>query len=138
MKIQRRNRHKGHIEAASLSDILFFLLIFFLMIATLASPSAMQMLLPQSSTAPSTPSQVINLSVMPDQQYNVEGQIVGLAELESALQSRAEGQEAPVVLVRIEKTSSVQDLVDVADVTAKVGAKLVLATSAKPAATSSK
>ncbi len=138
MKIQRRNRHKGHIEAASLSDILFFLLIFFLMIATLASPSAMQMLLPQSSTAPSTPSKVINLSVMPDQQYNVEGQIVGLAELESALQSRAEGQEAPVVLVRIEKTSSVQDLVDVADVTAKVGAKLVLATSAKPAATSSK
>ncbi len=138
MKIQRRNRHKGHIEAASLSDILFFLLIFFLMIATLASPSAMQMLLPQSSTAPSTPSQVINLSVMADQQYNVEGQIVGLAELESALQSRAEGQEAPVVLVRIEKTSSVQDLVDVADVTAKVGAKLVLATSAKPAATSSK
>ncbi|MDQ1087808.1 MULTISPECIES: biopolymer transporter ExbD [unclassified Siphonobacter] len=138
MKIQRRNRHKGHIEAASLSDILFFLLIFFLMIATLASPSAMQMLLPQSSTAPSTPSQVINLSVMPDQQYNVEGQVVGLAELESALQSRTEGQEAPVVLVRIEKTSSVQDLVDVADVTAKVGAKLVLATSAKPAATSSK
>ncbi len=138
MKIQRRNRHKGHIEAASLSDILFFLLIFFLMIATLASPSAMQMLLPQSSTAPSTPSKVINLSVLPDQQYNVEGQMVGAAELESALLSRIEGQEAPVVLVRIEKTSSVQDLVDVADVTAKVGAKLVLATSAKPAATSSK
>ncbi|OZI05922.1 biopolymer transporter ExbD [Siphonobacter sp. BAB-5385] len=138
MKIQRRNRHRGHIEAASLSDILFFLLIFFLMIATLASPSAMQMLLPQSSTAPSTPSQVINLSVMPNQQYNVEGQIVGAAELESALATRAEGQESPVVLVRIEKTSSVQDLVDVADVTAKVGAKLVLATSAKPTATSSK
>ncbi|MBO9637250.1 MAG: biopolymer transporter ExbD [Siphonobacter aquaeclarae] len=132
MKIERRNRHKAHIEAASLSDILFFLLLFFLMVATLASPTAMQMLLPQSSTAPATPSKVIHLSVMPNKMYNVEGETVSSDQLESALSGRADGVENPVVLVRIEKSSPVQDLVDVADVTAKVGAKLVLATSAKP------
>ncbi|MFT4032474.1 MAG: biopolymer transporter ExbD [Siphonobacter sp.] len=132
MKIQRREKQGAHIEAASLSDILFFLLIFFLMVATLASPSAMQLLLPQSSSAPATPSKVIHLSVKSDKTYNVEGESVDAAGLEAALNSHIAGQENPVVLVRIDKTSAVQDLVDVADVTAKVGAKLVLATTSKP------
>jgi len=132
MNFSRRRRAHSAVEANALSDILFFLLIFFLMIATLASPDAIRLLLPQSSTAKNVPKNVIRLAVNANKEYFVDGRRVGPGELEGALArlSAEKGQETSVVL-RIDKSNSVQDLVGVADVIAKLNLRMVLATDKK-------
>ncbi len=132
MNFSRRRRAHSGVEASSLSDILFFLLIFFLMIATLASPDAIRLLLPQSTTARSVPKKVIHLAVNGNKEYYVEGRRVAPDQLESTLAAQAseKGDQASVVL-RIDKANTVQDLVGVADVIAKLNMHMVLATDKK-------
>lgn len=132
MNFSRRRRAHSAVEANSLSDILFFLLIFFLMIATLASPDAIRLLLPQSSTAKNVPKNVIRLAVNAEKEYYVDGRRVGPEQLESTLASLAssKGEQTSVVL-RIDKSNTVQDLVGVADVIAKLNLHMVLATDKK-------
>ncbi len=128
MNFGRRKNRASHIEASSLSDILFFLLLFFLMIATMASPDAIKLLLPNSSTAKHVPKGTVSLSVNEANEYFVDGKPASLAELEQRLGDAAKKKEAESVVLRIEKSNSVQDLVTVADVIAKLNLRMVLAT----------
>lgn len=51
MKIERRKTGIAEVYTASLNDIMFFLLLFFLIISTMVTPMALKVLLPHSSTA---------------------------------------------------------------------------------------
>jgi biopolymer transport protein ExbD len=128
MNFSRRRKQTSHIEASSLSDILFFLLLFFLMIATMASPDAIKLLLPNSSTAKHVPKGTVSLSVNAQNQYFVDGKPVDIANMEAVLGAAAKRKTAESVVLRIEKTNTVQDLVLVADVIAKLDLRMVLAT----------
>jgi biopolymer transport protein ExbD len=128
MNFGRRKKQASHIEASSLSDILFFLLLFFLMIATMASPDAIKLLLPNSSTAKHVPKGTVSLSVNAQNQYFVDSKPVALANLEQALGDASKKKTAESVVLKIEKTNTVQDLVVVADVIAKLNLRMVLAT----------
>ena len=128
MNFSRRRKHTSHIEASSLSDILFFLLLFFLMIATMASPDAIKLLLPNSTTAKHIPKGTVSLSVNASNQYFVDGKPVNLTNMEMAISAAAKKKEAESVVLKIEKTNTVQDLVVVADVIAKLNMRMVLAT----------
>ncbi len=132
MNFSRRRRAHSAVEANSLSDILFFLLIFFLMIATLASPDAIRLLLPQSSTAKNVPKNVIRLSVNAEKNYFVDGRAVSFDQLETTLAGLAASKnEQTSVVLRIDKANTVQDLVGVADVIARLNLPMVLATDKK-------
>lgn len=131
MNFGRRRRQGSHIEASSLSDILFFLLLFFLMIATMASPDAIKLLLPNSSTAKHVPKGTVSLSVNASNQYFVDGKPADIADLEVKLGEAAKRKTAESVVLKIEKTNTVQDLVTVADVIAKLNLRMVLATDRK-------
>jgi biopolymer transport protein ExbD len=128
MNFRNRRRQHSAVEASSLSDILFFLLLFFLMIATMASPDAIKLMLPNSSTAKHVPKGTVSLSVNEANQYFVDGKPVNLDGLEASLSASAKSKEAESVVLRIEKSNSVQDLVTVADVIAKLDLRMVLAT----------
>jgi biopolymer transport protein ExbD len=131
MNFSRRRKSHSEIEASSLSDILFFLLLFFLMISTMASPDAIKLLLPNSSTAKHVPKGTVSLSVNNANQYFVDGKPTLITNLESVLGAAAKAKEAESVVLRIEKTNTVQDLVVVADVISKLNLRMVLATDRK-------
>ncbi|MCY7349451.1 MAG: biopolymer transporter ExbD [Cytophagaceae bacterium] len=128
MNFTRRRRAHSAVEASSLSDILFFLLLFFLMISTMASPNAIKLLLPQSSTAKNVSKQVVHLSINDKKEYYVERRRVSPDQLEAALTAEAGKYDTPSVVLRIDKANSVQDLVAVADVIAKLNLRMVIAT----------
>ena len=51
MKIERRKPRNAEVYTASLNDIMFFLMLFFLIIATMIAPATMKVVLPSSKTS---------------------------------------------------------------------------------------
>lgn len=124
---QRRHRHTA-VETGALSDILFFLMLFFLIVSTLASPNAIKLLLPKASTGQTVPRQVIELSVNADLEVFIGSTPSSSARLEDDLRAAAAGKENPTVVLRMDKSVKVEELVRIVDVVNKTKLPLVIAT----------
>ena len=130
--IIRRTRHfKPEVSTSSLNDIMFFLLLFFLIVSTLANPNVIKLLLPSSSAAQNINKQQITISVTGDKNYFIDNRQVSLGQMESVLKERLAGIEEPTVVLRFAYNLQVQDLVDVLEIGTKLKVKMVLATDRK-------
>jgi biopolymer transport protein ExbD len=131
MSIKRKRRFHAEVATSSLSDIMFFLLLFFLIISTLANPNVIKMTLPKSKTNEKTNKQYISLSVTEDKKFYIDKQSVAFEDLETTLMSKMNSQKDQTVIVRIPYSLQVQDLVDVLQIGVKNNLKFVIATSPK-------
>lgn len=131
MPIKRNKRFHAEVATSSLSDIMFFLLLFFLIISTLANPNVIKMTLPKAKTNEKTNKQLISLSVTENKKYYIDKQEVVFDNLESTLLSKLDASKDQTVVVRIPFNLQVQDLVDVLQIGVKNNLKFVIATSPK-------
>ncbi|MBC7643049.1 MAG: biopolymer transporter ExbD [Flavobacterium sp.] len=129
--IKRNKRFHAEVATSSLSDIMFFLLLFFLIISTLANPNVIKMTLPKSKTNDKTNKQYISLSVTEDKKFYLDKQLVAFEELETQLMTKIGSSKDQTVIVRIPFNLQVQDLVDVLQIGVKNNLKFVIATSPK-------
>nr|WP_293836545.1 biopolymer transporter ExbD [uncultured Arsenicibacter sp.] len=129
MKIRRKNKFAAEVATSSLNDIMFFLLLFFLIISTVANPNVIKLMLPKASSSQQLSKKQVTLSVDANKQYFIDKQPVSPANLEAELQSIMAGIQEPTVVVRFDKSLTVQDLVDVLQTGAKLNIKMVMATS---------
>lgn len=130
MPIRRNKRFQAEVATGSLSDIMFFLLLFFLIISTLANPNVIKMTLPKSKNNEKTNKQLVSLSVTEEKRYYLDKQEVPFEELEKQLLSKIGDNKEQAVVVRIPYNLQVQDLVDVLQIGVKNNLKFVIATSA--------
>ena len=131
MAIKRNKRFHAEVATSSLSDIMFFLLLFFLIISTLANPNVIRMTLPKSKTNEKTNKQLITLSVTEEKRFFVDKEEVPFAELETKLLSKIDPAKNSTIVIRIPFNLQVQDLVDVLQIGVKNKLKFVIATSPK-------
>ncbi len=131
MAIKRNKRFHAEVATSSLSDIMFFLLLFFLIISTLANPNVIRMTLPKSKTNEKTNKQLITLSVTEDKRFFIDKEEVDFSQLEDKLLSKIDPEKQQTVVIRIPATMQVQDLVDVLQIGVKNKLKFVIATSPK-------
>ena len=131
MAIKRNKRFHVEVATSSLSDIMFFLYLFFLIISTLANPNVIRMTLPKSKTNEKTNKQLITLSVTEEKRYFIDKEEVLLDQLESRLLELMDPEKQQTVVIRIPATMQVQDLVDVLQIGVKNKLKFVIATSPK-------
>jgi biopolymer transport protein ExbD len=128
---RKRRKHHAAVEASSLSDILFFLMLFFLMISTMANPSAIKLLLPHAKNSKSIPNEIINVSLDANLNYFVNDKKVNYEQLNDVITKEQTGMTKPTIVLRVDKTISVNDLVHVIDVVNKLKIPLVIATDRK-------
>lgn len=134
MKIERRKTGIAEVYTASLNDIMFFLLLFFLIISTMVTPMALKVLLPHSSTAEQVAvKKNIMLVVTGDRQYYIDDQKVGFGEIEFRLSAILKNNTTPdgkaveyVVLLQADKSLNVQDVIDLVDIGNKLHVKTLL------------
>jgi biopolymer transport protein ExbD len=131
MAIKRNKRFHAEVATSSLSDIMFFLLLFFLIISTLANPNVIRMTLPKSKTNEKTNKQLITLSVTEEKRFFVDKEEVTFEKLEETLLSKMDASKDQTVVIRIPFNMQVQDLVDVLQIGVKNKLKFVIATSPK-------
>jgi biopolymer transport protein ExbD len=127
MNFRQKKYVHAEVQAGALSDILFFLMLFFLIISTLASPNAIKLLLPKAQTGKSIPSHVINLSITNDLKYYINQNEVMLAGLEQALVSEEGKHENPSIVLRMDKTIAVEEMVKVIDIVNRTKVPVVIA-----------
>ena len=131
MNIRRNKRFTPEVSTSSLNDIMFFLLLFFLIISTLSNPNVIKILLPTANTAQNINKQQISLTVTADKKYFINQAEVNEADLEPAIVKSIQGIEGPTIILRFAKNLNVQELVDVLQIGVKHNVKMVIATDKK-------
>ena len=128
MNLRRKHQEDAEVSTESLNDIMFFLLLFFLIISTLANPNVIKLMLPKSANNEQLAKQQVNLAVTKDKQYSINKQPVPFDQLEAAITAEVAGLDQPTVVLNFDRELSVQDLVDVMQIGTKIKVKMVLAT----------
>jgi biopolymer transport protein ExbD len=128
MNLRRRTRQIAEVNTSSLNDIMFFLLLFFLITSTLVSPNVMKLLLPKADSGKAMSKQNITVSVNSDLEYFIDNKPISPADLEPTLMQRIAGMPEPTVILKVDKTVQIQNLIDLLDIGNRNKIKMVLAT----------
>jgi biopolymer transport protein ExbD len=128
MAIKRRKRLHAEVATSALSDIMFFLLLFFLIISTLANPNVIKVPLPESKANEKTNKQHVTLTVTQDKKYFIDKKEVAFNEIEAKLLAETAKIKDKTVILRIPFDSQVQELVDLLRIGMDNGLKVIIAT----------
>jgi len=127
MGIRPKNRVMDNFSMSGMTDIVFLLLIFFMLTSTLIAPNALKMLLPSRGRAPvQTESLVPTVTVHSNTRISVDGRTVQFESLEPILQARLAGQSEPTVKIVTSPQVSVGDAVKVMNIAAENNFVVVL------------
>lgn len=133
MSLKSRNRVNPSFSMSSMTDIVFLLLIFFMVTSTLIAPNALKLLLPNSTNQTLTTKPVTTVSITKDIQFAVEGKFVAFDQIESMLKSRIgnmdQYEEPPTISLHVDKSVPMEHVVKVMNIAKNNRYKLILATS---------
>ena len=133
MNFRSERKQDFEVFSNSFSDIMFFLMLFFLIVSTMITPGAIKLALPQANKAPSIEKQTdkIALSITKDLKYYLNDKEIQFSQIEPELLKTKHGNNESFVIVRCDNTIAVQSMVDVLQLGVKTGVKMVLATARK-------
>ncbi|TXE15305.1 biopolymer transporter ExbD [Psychroserpens burtonensis] len=126
MNLRGRNKVTPEFNMSSMTDIVFLLLIFFMIASTLVTTSAIDILLPTASGKTENKKSVA-VSIKKDLTYYIDQKRVGESVLESELISLLSKQDEPTVVLRAEKSVPVEHVVKVMDIANRNKFKVILA-----------
>lgn len=128
MDFRRKKRFEAEVATSALNDIMFFLLLFFLIISTLANPSVIKVLLPKSTPTQGVVKEQVNLTITKDKEYYLNDKPITSDELENALVQLSKEKPDMSVVLRMDAALTIQDLVDVLATGTKLKIRIVMAT----------
>lgn len=130
MNLKGRNKISSTFSMASMTDIVFLLLIFFMLTSPAITPEALDLLLP-NATGKTTNVQNVSVSITNDLEVYVNSKKVNFESLESILKAELSNIEEPTIILRAEQGVPVEKAVSVMDIANRNGYKLVLAVKPK-------
>ena len=130
MKLRTKKQFRPEVSTSSLSDIMFFLMLFFLITSTLISPSVIKLTLPSSKFHQTVRKTEISISINKELKYFINNQEIPLSGIEMALSSQIKDKENVTVVIRCDNTIPVQELVNILQIGNKLKIKMILATKA--------
>jgi len=136
MRVKRNKRFHAEIAASSLSDIMFFLFLFFLIVSTLANPNVIKLSLPKAKSTAQTTKSHISLSIQVEEgkenRYFLDQAPVAFDSIGSRLAQHVAQSKDSTVIVRFPYDLRVQDMVNVLEIGESQKLKFVIATTKKP------
>jgi len=126
MNLGSKNKVDPGFSMASMTDLIFLLLVFFMLTSSFVTPSGLPVNLP-SAKASTIEMQKVSVTITKDLQYVIDGKIISRGTLEGELKSRLGGAQGSVIL-HIDRDVPSQYLVEVAGIASSLEAKVVIAT----------
>ncbi len=131
MNLRKRHKVTAEVNTSSLNDIMFFLMLFFLIASTVVNPNVIKLLLPRSATGQTVSKKTITVSVTKDLQYFVEKTLVTPETLPTVLKNYLSTTNELTVILYCDKSVAIENVVNIMDISNKMKIKLVLATEKK-------
>ena len=131
MELRRKSRMSSEVSTSSLNDIMFFLMLFFLIMSTMVAPSVIN--LPKTNAGKAISKQNITLAVDSNLNYYLNNEKITFDQLEPKLIAinQKDTTKEPTIVFQASKKLQLQDVVDVMGVGSKLKMKMVLATTNK-------
>jgi biopolymer transport protein ExbD len=126
MGLQQKNKIDASFSMSSMTDIIFLLLIFFMLTSSFITPSGLSVNLPSSETSDIV-MQEVTVTVTKDLQFSVNDQLVRRDQLKSVLSPLLQGKKGQVVL-HLDKEVPVEYVVEIGGIAANLGANMSIAT----------
>lgn len=131
MGLRKKMHREAEVSTDSLNDIMFFLLLFFLILSTMVSPNAMKVNLPSSKANKPIDNnkKPVHLAVTKERKYFVNSKEVDFGNLETLLLENIGDKTEPVIVLHIDKDLVYQDFIDVMQIGDRLKCKMVCATA---------
>ena len=126
MNIRGRNKVTPEFNMSSMTDIVFLLLIFFMIASTLVSAEAIDLLLP-SSTSKTTQTKNVSVSVNKKLQYFVDMKQVSKNKLEAEVLAKVGNSNSPTITIRSDQDVDLKHVVFIMDIANRNKIKSTLA-----------
>jgi biopolymer transport protein ExbD len=132
MEFEGRARIHSHLDIAPLIDIVFLLLVFFMLTSTFLVPEAIELELPESSSASIMQTTPITVSLDQTGQLALNGERIELDQLRIAIEPLLKQDTEPAITLKSDAHTKVQQLLKVMDeIRAAGGSNIALATTQK-------
>ena len=130
MALRSRNKISANFNMSSMTDIVFLLLIFFMLTSTLVSPNALKLLLP-SSKAKTLEKQTISISITKDISFYINENPVKENTIEKELKLLIKDKKEAGIILHADRTVAIEHIVKIMDIAYRNKYKIVLATQPK-------
>ncbi len=130
MKLSSRNKVSPEFNMSSMTDLVFLLLIFFMLTSTLVTPAALDVVLPKSK-AQTVKKATVSVTIDKDFQYSIGSNVVSVDEIETYLLQEVAKNAESVVVLRVDESVPTGKTVQIMDIAYRNKIKLVLATDPK-------
>ena len=127
MALRSRNKVTPNFNMSSMTDIVFLLLIFFMLTSTLVSPNALKLLLPNSKSK-TLEKQTISISIDKNINFYIDENQIDINELETRLINILSSELEPAIILHSDKSVEIEHVVKVMDIAYRNNYKIVLAT----------
>ena len=128
MALKPSNKRDPNFSMSSLTDIIFLLLIFFMLTSTFVTPNALNLTLP-SSNSKSTAKPKVSVCITKSIEYYVNTERVSFDNLEQKLGELLKDEEDPTVFLNAEKSVPIEKVVEIMNIANKMKIKMVLSTN---------
>lgn len=128
LKDNSTGKKGAEVFTASMNDIMFFLMLFFIITSTLLNPHVVKLNLPGANHSQEIHKQQITLSIDQSRHYYINDKPVAFNLLESTLSEEIGDNKNAYVVLRCDSSLSIQQLVDVLEIGNKLNVKMTLAT----------
>lgn len=126
MGLQSKNKVDPAFSMSSMTDIIFLLLIFFMLTSSFITPSGLPVNLPSSETSDIV-MQEVTVTITKDFKYSVNDKLVSREQIKGELTALLTGKKGQVVL-HIDKEVPVEYLVEIGGIAAGLEANVSIAT----------
>jgi biopolymer transport protein ExbD len=131
INLSKKKDFTAEVFTSSMNDIMFFLMLFFIIISTLLNPSMIKVSLPNARSSQSIQKKEINLTMTKEKIYFVNNTQVPFEGIEALLKKELKLSPDAFIMLRFDNTLPIQDLVSVLSLGNNLNAKMIIAT-AKP------
>jgi biopolymer transport protein ExbD len=128
MKLRKKKQFEAEVATSSLNDIMFFLLLFFLIISTIANPNVIKVLLPKAEKSQTLNKKQFSLTVKENKEYYFDRELIDATNLEQVLKEKTTGVEDPTIVLRMDAKLNIQELVDILSIGTRLKIRIVMAT----------
>ena len=128
---KRHQRVSAEVHTSAMNDIMFFLLLFFLIASTVTNPNVIKLMLPKSSSGQAVSKKTISVTISQDLKYTVNNKPVKIEDMQTTLTGFKKMATELTIVLSVDRTVAIQNVVQIMDIAQKLNIKLVLATEPK-------